>query len=342
MRDLAFVSPLLFVSAILASPVSAAPACGPLNLIASLDIVPVSGGRPGVAATIADKPVTLLVDTGSPLSMLTRQMTRDLNLPVGPARTTGGRARIEVRNIAGQRSGEQTRLPSITLGRLRQEGVYFFIDPTDRPKGPGSFDGIVGADMLTNVDADFDFGGQKLNLVSQDHCDGKVVYWTAPALAVIPFRLDKGGHIAFPLQLDGKRVNAILDTGAYSTMLNLNTARRTFDVDTDSPDVEKIGELQGGFAATVYRRQFKTITFNGVIVSNPAIDLLPDMVSLPAKPNTSAGSLIHDTDSDLPDVILGMNVLSKLHLYIAYKEAKLYVTAAGPPPESSSPGQPAQ
>jgi hypothetical protein len=225
---------------------------------------------------------------------------------------------------------------------LRQEGVYFFVDPADRPTGRGSFDGIIGADMLTNVDADFDFGAKKLNLISQNHCDGKVVYWAAPALATIPFHFDKGGHIAFPLRLDDKRVNAMLDTGAYNTVLNLNIARRTFNVDTNAPDVEKIGELQGGFTANVYRKQFKTITLDGVTVTNPAIDLLPDMVSNPATPTLGAGSIIRDTDANLPDVILGMNVLSKLHVYIAYKEAKLYITAAGSQPAAAPQGQPAQ
>ena len=74
----------------------------------------------------------------------------------------------------------------------------------------------------------------------------------------------------------------------------------------------------------------------------PEIDLLPDMVSNPARPTLGAGSLIRDTDADLPDVILGMNVLSKLHLYIAYKEAKLYITAAGTPSTAPAQGQPAQ
>jgi hypothetical protein len=37
-----------------------------------------------------------------------------------------------------------------------------------------------------------------------------------------------------------------------------------------------------------------------------------------------------------------MNVLSKLHLYVAYKEAKLYVTAAGTQAAAPAQGQPAQ
>jgi len=346
MRGLRIHSAIAFAFGVFAStistPVFAAPACGPLAMITSLDIVPVAGGRPGVAATIVDKSVTLLVDTGSPFSMVDKQLTRELNLTVGPARFAGGQGRMEVRNIAGQRSDEQARLPSITLGRLRQEGVYFFVDPGNRPQGRGSYAGVIGADMLTNVDADFDFAAKKLNLISQNHCDGKVVYWAAPALAVIPFRFDKGGHVVFPLRLDDTRVNAMLDTGAYNTVLNLTTARRTFNVDTNSPDVKKIGELKGGFTADVYRKQFKTITLDGVTVNNPEIDLLPDMVSNPARPTSGAGSIIRDTDADLPDVILGMNVLSKLHLYIAYKEAKLYITAGGTPAAADAQGQPAQ
>jgi hypothetical protein len=223
---------------------------------------------------------------------------------------------------------------------LRQEGVYFFVDPNDAPAERRSFDGVIGADMLTNVDADFDFGAKKLNLISQNHCDGKVVYWPAPTLAVIPFHFDKGGHIVFPLRLDDKRVNAMLDTGAYNTVLNLTVARRTFNVDTNAPDLKKVGELQGGFTADVYRKQFKAITLDGVTVVNPEIDLLPDMTSNPARPTLGPGSLIRDTEAGLPDVILGMNVLSKLHVYIAYKEAKLYITAAGAQPAAPAP-QPA-
>jgi len=342
MRGLRTITSIAFASALFTSPTFAAPACGPLAMLTSLDIVTVSGGRPGVAATIADKPVTLLVDTGAPFSTVTRQLARELNLTVGPARIAGGQGRVQLKNLKGEHSDEQARLPSITLGRVRQEGIYFFIDPNDAPAGRRSFDGTIGQDMLTNVDADFDFAAKKLNLISQNHCDGKVVYWAAPAVAVIPFHYDKGGHIAFPLRLDDKRVNAMLDTGAYNSTLNINTARRTFNVDTNAPDLQKIGELQGRFTANIYRKQFKTITLDGVTVTNPEIDLLPDMVSNPARPTGGAGSLIRDTDADLPDVMLGMNVLSKLHLYIAYKEAKLYITAAGTPAAAGAPTQPAQ
>ena len=36
--------------------------------------------------------------------------------------------------------------------------------------------------------------------------------------------------------------------------------------------------------------------------------------------------------SGLPDLRLGMSTLSKLHVYIAYKERKLYITSADDAP----------
>ena len=67
------------------------------------------------------------------------------------------------------------------------------------------------APMLQKFDADFDFGGNKLNLISQNHCEGKVVYWPATTTAVVPFAHDAAGHLTFPMTLDGRRVRAMLE-----------------------------------------------------------------------------------------------------------------------------------
>jgi hypothetical protein len=58
-------------------------------------------------------------------------------------------------------------------------------------------------------------------------------------------------------------------------------------------------------------------------------------MTAPGGTPTSTGSLIRDSDNNLPGIILGMNVLSRLHVYIAYKEAKLYITAAAVQPAAS-------
>jgi hypothetical protein len=45
---------------------------------------------------------------------------------------------------------------------------------------------------------------------------------------------------------------------------------------------------------------------------------------------------VGDTEIGLGDMLLGMDILHHLHVYIAYKEEKLYLTAAVPPAASAS------
>jgi len=314
----------LLLSAVNAAPAAAGAACGPLQLMATLDVKPDGAGRPMVTAMINDKPVALLVDTGGGLSSLTKRAVRELNLQTAESR-------IQMRNIAGGSENLEARLPSIVLGGLRLEGPYFMVLPGPEDGGSDieTFGGLLGSEMLRNVDFDFDFAAKKVNLISQDHCAGNVVYWPAATVAVVPFTFSAYGHITFRMELDGRRVNAMLDTGASNTILNLDIARRTFRVDVNAPDVEKVGEI-GRSQSGVYRKRFKTISFDGVSVSNPMITMYPDLMGGGSLGQQRTGSIIRDARGGLPDMILGMSVLSEMHVYIASNERKLYITAANP------------
>jgi len=323
----------IVISALLSAALPAMAAeCGPLKRVTSLDIMKLRSGRYAISVDIAGKQETLLLDTGGAFSQLSPKTVKDLGLAT--TRSRDGKSLI---GVSGATSDQQVRLPSITLGGLRQEGAYFFVSPeqTNAPQTVPEFAGILAADFLQNFDADFDFTSGKLNLFSPDHCPGNVVYWPAVTVAAVPFTFDASGHINFRMELDGKRVNATLDTGAAETTLSTDIAQRDFGVDLNAPDVQKIGELQGGFAANVYVRRFKTLAVDGVTISNPVIVLLPDLVSGRVRNGPSTGSLIKD-DKPLADMLVGIPTLSQLHLYVAYKERKLYMTASFAPPQ---PGQ---
>ena len=328
-----FMLATLLLSSVNAAPAAAGAACGPLKIMATMDVKPDGAGRPMVTAVINDKPVALLVDTGGGLSSLTKRAVRELNLQTSESR-------IRMTNIAGGSENLEARLPSIALGNLRVEGPYFMVlpGPDEGGREIETFGGLLGSEMLRNVDFDFDFAANKINLISQDHCAGNVVYWPATAVAVVPFTFSAAGHITFRMELDGRRVNAMLDTGAAITVLNLDIARRTFRVDVNAPDVEKVGEI-GRSQTSVYRRRFKAIAFEGVTVTNPMITMYPDLMGGSSLGETRTGSIIRDARGGLPDVILGMNVLSEMHVYIASKERKLYITAATP---QSAPAPPPQ
>ena len=328
----------LLLSAVNTTPAFAGAQCAPLTQMTSMDIRP-SAAVPIITAQVGDKPVGLLVDTGGAFSGLTKRAVQELNLQTGQYLNRDGSV-TGLKDVRGQTEALQTRLPSIILGRVRQENVWFMVLPGEDSGGPEieQFGGILGSDMLRNVDVDFDFAAGKLNLFSPDHCPGNVVYWTTPSapVAIVPFTLDPSGHIMFRSELDGRRVNTMLDTGFSNTTLNLDVARRVFRIDLNAPDVEKVGELTGGYTADRYRRQFKTLTLEGVTINAPMINMLPNMMGgvNPGTPQT--GSLIRNRTPGLPDLIIGMNVLSEMHVYIAYKERKLYITAANPQPAPAS------
>src|SRR5262249_38061454 len=162
-----------------------------------------------------------------------------------------------------------------TLGNLHASNVDFMIS-RDNPFGEGNKEiaGLLGADILSNYDVELDFGADKMTLLSPDHCPGKVIYWNPQAVAVVPIQVTRGGDIVFPVTLDGKPVNATLDTGASDTVVNLGFAESTFGIGPTSPDVKAIDTLEHSHGSAVLRTHFKTLTFgddaNGSItVGNP-------------------------------------------------------------------------
>jgi hypothetical protein len=189
--------------------------------------------------------------------------------------------------------------------------------------------GLLSPDVFVNYDLDLDFGSDKLNFFQQDHCDGAVIYWQPSAIAVIPFELNSSNHIRFPVALDGIPLTAVLDTGAYHTVLNRNVAERELGLDFAAEGTEQVGVL-GDDGDEIYSRQFQSLSVEGIEVSNPTLDILPDLWASGLRSFFGM-----PTAGDLPDVIVGMSALSQLHVDIAYGEKKLYITEAVPASNSA-------
>lgn len=116
----------------------------------------------------------------------------------------------------------------------------------------------------------------------------------------MPFEM-RGVHIFVHVLLDGRELGAILDTGAYDTAMSLDRAVSDFALDRN--------QLQRSRHCP-----FRTLSFGGVNVASPAIELVPDRES---------GVMGRGSPFQM---IVGMGVLRRLHLYISYKEKRIYVT----------------
>lgn len=267
----------------------------------SLDMTFVPDGRVSVPMTIDGRPARMLVDTGGLISMLTPPMVAALGLFPHIIEN----ARIE--QYGGLLVDHYVTVDDIMLGRLQGRHHDFLVMPEHGYNS--AMDGLLAPDILSSYDADFDFANAKLNLFSQDHCEGEVVYWTQNPFGVVEFHSNQFGQMSVPVELDGKSFRATIDTGAFSSVASLEGIEDAFDIDEKNPQLQRLpGERPR------YRYPFKTLTFQSVTVYNPQIELVPD-----AQSKISFGT---------PKMLLGINVLRRLHLYIAYGERKLYVTPA--------------
>ncbi|HUO90900.1 MAG TPA: pepsin/retropepsin-like aspartic protease family protein [Rhizomicrobium sp.] len=310
---------------VLALPVPAAAAeCPSLTRIASLALEPAIERKESyVPVLIAGVPKLMLLDTGGAMTEITTEAADELHL-------VRRRGNFRLYNMYGEYS-DQFAESSLTIGPLEADAMALAIAPGSRIFGEDrGIAGVLAPDILKNYDIDIDFGGDRLNLFSPDHCEGKVVYWPAPSVAVIPMRVLHSGHIVVPVTLDGQPVTAILDTGAYHTTLTVPIAENQFHLRLGSSEAPVSGHLTGKPNAPTYRHIFRSLAFEGIVVNNLQVEIIPDLMHQvvidAAAPPT--GTRIADPRKMEADasMLIGMNILRHFHIYIAYREEKLYVT----------------
>lgn len=271
-----------------------------LTRAAAFDLGIDSAGGAYVPITISGQSVNLLIDTGGIFTMLTEQSVQKLGLK--KANTFGSGEEM----FGGKKIQFYVVANDVNLGGLKADHVPMQVLPDGFL--PGEIGGTLAPNILRHYDVDFDFANAKINLFLQDHCAGKVVYWTAAPAAQIDIGIDQEGHIDVPVVIDGRNFKAAIDTGSSRSIMSLELARQLFDIGADDP---KLAPVKGDVRA--FRYPFSTLTLQDITVHNPDIVLIPDAVShLPSDGR----------------IILGMGILRQLHVYIAYREKKVYATAA--------------
>ncbi len=312
----------------------AAADCGPLKMIASITMTPAADKRQElVPVKVAGMPVQMLLDTGGVYSEISGATADELKLPV----QTGN---FDLYGVSGASTSLFTAA-TLEIGSLKADKAALVVDP-----GLSSSDktrvGILAPDILRHYDVHLDFGENTLTLLSPDHCEGKVIYWPASAVAVVPMEVLESGHIVITVVLDGKSVTAIIDTGASGSTLTIPAAETYFDLKLGSADTPESGELKPG--SKTYKHTFKTLDFEGVAVGNIHVDIIPDMTHGIMENRPAIGTRIAERkkDENKADMLIGMDILRHFNLYIAYKEQKLYITPATTPAASASPAGAAQ
>ncbi|HWY61634.1 MAG TPA: retropepsin-like aspartic protease [Rhizomicrobium sp.] len=274
---------------------------------------------------------SFIFDTGGSLTQVARAMAEDLKLPVR-------QGNIQMYDVAGNISRDQAAIHEFMIGHMRGTDVNLPVNPGGLPA-----DGIVALDYLHTFDADVDFTSNTLRIFSQDHCPGQVVYWTSPAnVGIVPITMN-GYHMIVPVTLDGKPERAVIDTGATFSTITIPEAHRLFDLTPGTADVPEYGKFNNDPTLKTYSHDFKSLSIGDIAVTNPKLILIPNAMGRNADRSQYVGDRTKSdkTEINVDDMIIGMDVLRKLHIYIAFGERKMYVSGTSAPPVSTAPAAPA-
>lgn len=303
--------------------------CGPLKLITSVQLEPIDD-RFMVPVTINGSARRLLLDTGGFISQLSRSAVQSLQLQDHPSI-------LEMYDVAGNRSDRFVTLKELVLGSMRAQNLQMPVFPDPQLGMAHGYDGILSSNLLIAYDVDIDFGTGKMNYFSPDHCPGKVLYWTAPAVAVVPITIQDESRIMVPVTLDGHNFRVFIDTGAANTVMSLPVAERLFGLAPNSPGMIAFPNANDK-TLTSYGYVFHSLTFGDISVHNPHVVLIPDVMNRNGDKSqqTANRALLNNADITLPELTLGMDVMKKLHVYMAFHERRLYITPASSPPSGSA------
>jgi predicted aspartyl protease len=276
-----------------------------LQQFASLDMTTEADGAVSVPMTINGHTGLVLIDTGSVQSSIAGSLARQLGMPITDSESTYS-------FVGGVRIDKTTTVDTLELGTLTTKKFPMLVLPSKVLHDDTI--GMLGPDILQNYDVEFDFAAGKFNLFSPEHCANQVVYWTQAAYAEVPLHLDHGGHLLIDVVLNGKSIQAGVDTGAFRSAMTMSVAQSVFGIAPGDPGLTQLGTeaINGTRPVPVYHYPFSAVQFAGVSVLNPDIELL--------------GADRFDTGG--PQLILGVSTLRQLHVYVAYDERKLYLTPA--------------
>ena len=160
-----------------------------------------------------------ILDTGAQRSVVTPAAVQRLGLALDEwvGTTMRGVGGIERRRNANPRSltlagvalerRTVTRDTSLTVGTLPQAAL-----------GGQAIDGLLGRDFLSLFDLVLDISARRLALYEVQGCSGRFLPWSGP-YAAVPVENPAESALVVPVQLDGVRLRALLDSGASASLV---------------------------------------------------------------------------------------------------------------------------
>ena len=257
--------------------------------------------------TINGTPAVMLVDTGAYKTFFTRTGTERRNMKL---KYTGH----DAYGIGGASSIYETRITDFSAGPARLTKGFmpvlsdFGFTPT--------FDAILGAPFLLQTDLEVSLATKEITFFHAGHCAGTYLGYWDDKIIEIPFVSYEGPgtNPNFHVRVNGKELVAMIDTGAGSSSILRDAARRAgIEVDAADTADTRYAAGAGKRKAASWIVTARTFQIGDETVRNAELAMI-------------------DSRNHGVDVVLGADFLRAHRVLFAISQKKLYFSYLGGEP----------
>ncbi|HUA79878.1 MAG TPA: aspartyl protease family protein [Dyella sp.] len=268
--------------------------------------VEIEGGRATTVVKINGSDTRFIIDTGAFFNTMSYANASSLGLKLRPLPND-----FRITGIGGAADAQFTRVKEFGILDTTLKNIDFIVGGSDAGSG------LLGANLLDFADVEIDFAHGKLSLFKVDGCDNEsLTYWSTghdffmADLERSDERFDQRTFIN--VTINGKKVQAVLDSGAPATLLTRRAAERA-GLDLNAPGVRK------GSASGIGAKLVKT--------------WIVPVDSFSVGTETIQHSEMEVIDGNIgyggTDMLLGLDYLLAHHMFIANSKRKAYFTYNG-------------
>lgn len=174
--------------------------------------------------------------------------------------------------------------------------------------------GSMGSTLFQRVDVELNLAERQMKLFKSFQCPGQSpAYWN-PQATRFPAHFDEAEALVFTLELNGKKVEASMLSGARESTLDANAASRFFGIEAQSG-------VNG--AGTTFHPM--SLTGPGLAIPENKVMLRQGSCELSAN-KTPYGGIGYKTCINSVPFKLGLDLLTQMRIYVASARESVYIT----------------
>jgi predicted aspartyl protease len=212
-----------------------------------------------------------------------------------------------MRSLDGAVASGDARLRSLGLGETALANFRVLVGPVLLPGPAGKpLDGLLGADFFSSFEVDLDLVHDRMVLYGGLPCAIAAPPWSHP-YTTISVNRSLHDHLFFPVNLDGHRLAAFIDTGAEVSAVDA-AAALALGVTSAALNRDPVANLRGAGSEVVASRvhRFARLEIGGEALRHPVI----------------AVTNLRLQDADL---VLGIDFLRLRRVWLSYGSRRIFL-----------------